>query len=88
MNHSFVVVGDDRQLYAFGQNTKGQLGIGNIKDTHIPTKVGGEVMNKSVIMACGGDHHSLVLTSEGRVYSFGANDEGQLGLGDTCGEFL
>lgn len=30
----------------------------------------------------GGTHHSLALTSQGRVYSFGKNDDGQLGLGE------
>ena len=30
-----------------------------------------------------GGHHSLVLNARGRVYSFGYNSHGQLGLGQT-----
>lgn len=32
-----------------------------------------------VVVAVGGDAHSVVLTAAGRVYTFGANDRGQLG---------
>ena len=30
----------------------------------------------------GGDEHTIVLTTEGKVYSFGRNDDGTLGLGE------
>ena len=30
----------------------------------------------------GGEHHSIALDNEGNVYSFGRNDNGELGLGE------
>jgi len=63
-------------LLAFGQNTKGQLGIGTIADTFMPTRLAGDLRDKGILMACGGDHHSLFLTTEGEVYTVGSNDEG------------
>ncbi|KAA0167327.1 hypothetical protein FNF28_02859 [Cafeteria roenbergensis] len=37
---------------------------------------------RCVAVACGG-HHTLLLTDDGAVLAFGANDAGQLGVGDT-----
>jgi regulator of chromosome condensation len=35
----------------------------------------------------GGEHHSIALTKQGKVYCWGRNDEGQMGLGDIYGEY-
>jgi regulator of chromosome condensation len=41
-----------------------------------------------VTQISGGEHHSIAVTKDGVVYCWGLNDEGQLGLGDTKGEYL
>jgi len=40
-----------------------------------------------VVEIAGGEHHSIARTKDGLVYCWGRNDEGQLGLGDTYGEW-
>lgn len=40
-----------------------------------------------VVQIDGGEHHSIARTREGLVYCWGRNDEGQLGLGDTYGDY-
>jgi alpha-tubulin suppressor-like RCC1 family protein len=38
-------------------------------------------------MIAGGEHHSIAVTVEGKVYCWGRNDEGQCGLGDLYGSY-
>ena len=68
-------------LYSFGRNDYGQLGQGtsDLNAHPTPTKVGTSTW-KAV---AGGWQHSLAIDSDGYLYSFGYNDYGQLGLGDT-----
>jgi alpha-tubulin suppressor-like RCC1 family protein len=38
-------------------------------------------------MVAGGEHHTIAVTDQGRVYCWGRNDEGQCGRGDLFGQF-
>lgn len=38
--------------------------------------------DKEIVNIVGGDEHTLALTSDGKVYGFGRNDDGTLGLGE------
>ncbi len=40
-----------------------------------------------VIMIAGGEHHSIALTREGKVFCWGRNDDGQCGRGDLFGTY-
>jgi hypothetical protein len=40
-----------------------------------------------VVELAGGEHHSIARTKDGAIYCFGRNDEGQVGCGDTYGEW-
>jgi alpha-tubulin suppressor-like RCC1 family protein len=65
------------QLYAFGDDGAGQLGLapaGMLYPT--PKQVTLPAPASSV---AAGQYHTLVLTSDGKVYAFGLNNEGQLG---------
>ena len=76
------------QLYAWGLNNHGQLGIGyKGESTHLPTLVQWDEADKDqkVANVDGGEHHTICLTEEGRVYVWGRNDEGQCGVGDLFG---
>lgn len=71
------------KVYAWGDNTAGQIGDG----TKIPRKfpvhvkgVGGADL-LSNIKAVSGSFHSLALASDGEVYAWGENAQGQLGDG-------
>jgi len=76
--HSLVLDSEGR-VFSFGDNEKGQLGLGDNENKNNPQVIP-NVQNITQI-SCRG-YHSLVLDSEGRVFSFGYNKNGQLGLGD------
>jgi serine/threonine protein kinase len=69
----------DRQgrAYCWGANDHGQLGDGSTTPRSRPVPVAGEL--PSFVEIAAGAEHTCALTSEGRVYCWGANDHGQLG---------
>ena len=76
-----IAVCRDGSLWTWGRNNCGQLGHGNCSDNYkIPTQVQGMATKISLLAAAGGQH-SLVLTESNKVYAFGNNNFGQLGLG-------
>jgi alpha-tubulin suppressor-like RCC1 family protein len=68
-------------LYIWGYNNCGQLGLGDTSDRTTPTKV--TSLNKKVIRGVAGYQQTFVVTEDGDLYSFGFNSNGELGLGDT-----
>ncbi len=68
----------DGTLWAWGQNNKGQLGIGTFTDSNIPMLVG--TANDWVTIACGGTH-SMAIKANGTLWAWGNNANGQLGIG-------
>lgn len=64
-------------VLTLGQGDTGQLGLGpNVMERSKP----GLVKDlKNVIAVCAGGMHTVCLTQEGKVYTFGCNDEGSLG---------
>jgi len=82
-----MVLSDDGRVFSFGMNQGGQLGIGNIKSQNIPQLVTAFQDMRVVQISCG-ENHSLVLTEEGKVFAFGFNLAGQLGLGNTKNQHL
>jgi alpha-tubulin suppressor-like RCC1 family protein len=68
------------QLYAFGKNQSGQLGITPNNDANpTPALVGLPGASGPVTQIAAGGDHSLALTSAGQLYAFGRNRFGQLG---------
>ena len=79
-NHT-LAINSRGELYAWGDNGNGQLGIGKTTDTELsPQRVGSD-SDWEAIKA--GEDHSLALKSDGTLYSWGKNDRGQLGIGST-----
>eukprot|EP00879_Flechtneria_rotunda_P014497 GHRR01015149.1.p1 GENE.GHRR01015149.1~~GHRR01015149.1.p1 ORF type:complete len:445 (+),score=126.49 GHRR01015149.1:103-1437(+) len=75
------IVGDINGVcYTWGRNERGQLGHGDLLQRNIPTVVAG-LQGKAVVKACGGKHHTVVVTKDEESYSFGLNTQGQLGIG-------
>lgn len=68
------------EVYAWGSNSFGQIGNGCNSDQLLPKKVYGLEDEKAISICCGGNH-SMVLTDKGRVFSWGSNKYGQLGIG-------
>ena len=72
---------DTGEVLSFGQGTHGQLGHGDQLDQREP-KVVEALRGKHVNAMAAGLSHSLVLTREGLVYSFGRGKFGRLGHGN------
>ncbi len=79
------------QLYAFGDNQYGQLGIttgsGSLNANPTPTLVTLPGATGGVTQVAAGVFHSLAVTSTGQLYAFGENGYGQLGNEVGNGEF-
>lgn len=84
--HSLFVTRDGK-LFTSGYNDNGQCGMGTTQQVRQPTHVsfldGEDIHQVHVYNGC---EHTLVLTKEGKIYSFGYNYRGQLGLGNTNSE--
>ncbi|XP_071505930.1 X-linked retinitis pigmentosa GTPase regulator-like, partial [Diadema antillarum] len=80
-DHSALVTENGR-LYVFGANDWGQLGLGHTKSSNKPSSVKGLKQAGVVQIACGRSH-TLALTRDCRLHSFGAGGDGQLGHGDS-----
>nr|XP_005897850.1 PREDICTED: probable E3 ubiquitin-protein ligase HERC6 isoform X1 [Bos mutus] len=78
--HSLAVCHKGR-VFAWGAASEGQLGIGEFKETtFIPKKIKTLAGIKIIQVACG-HYHSVALSEDGQVFSWGTNSHGQLGLG-------
>ncbi|WMS40912.1 Ig-like domain-containing protein [Acuticoccus sp. MNP-M23] len=88
---SFAIT-DTGDLYGWGQNTSGQLGLGDEVNRYEPAKI--DIDGKTVVSVSSGTSHTLVLTSDGAVYGFGGNRDGEAdpdaleGPGDPVNEIL
>lgn len=80
-----LVLTSDNGLYAWGSNSNGQLGNGSTTSSAVPVAVDmtGVLAGKTVTNIVAGFNHNLILTSDGGLYSWGANTSGQLGNGST-----
>jgi alpha-tubulin suppressor-like RCC1 family protein len=90
-----LAVKDDGTVWAWGYNYMGQLGqggvslndqgivsIGSEADSYNPAIVNG--ISDAVAVAAGGSH-SVALTRDGSVWTWGSNLDGQLGMGTIGG---
>jgi hypothetical protein len=70
------------EVYAWGCNKNGQIGNGCNAEQLTPIKVNDFNDERIVMISCG-YWHSMALTESGRVFSWGCNGFGQLGIGNT-----
>ena len=81
-NHSMCVCSDGT-VYTWGYGGQGQLGHGTNVNEKLPRRIEYFYKNNIKIVQCAaGWRHSIVLSNELNVYTFGHNDHGQLGTGD------
>lgn len=73
----------DGTVWAWGENTLGQLGVPSTSTSlgysNVAVQVGGGTLTNITAIAANGDH-SLALDSSGRVWAWGYNGTGQLGI--------
>jgi alpha-tubulin suppressor-like RCC1 family protein len=85
-----LAVGGPHELYAFGWNASGQLGVGDCRDRFVPTRVayfdavaqsrGAALPPLSISSVAAGKHHSLASSPDGRLFAWGNDEMGQCGL--------
>ncbi|CAI5703247.1 unnamed protein product [Peronospora effusa] len=77
--HHTAIVTVDGAVYTFGRNDYGQLGLGHKLHMFRPTVVKSLSRMRITQVACG-CYHTLALSDDGKVFPFGRNNHGQLGL--------
>ncbi|XP_011315230.1 E3 ubiquitin-protein ligase MYCBP2 isoform X2 [Fopius arisanus] len=75
--HHTVVLLQNGQVWSFGNNMYGQLGVGDLVAHAGPVQV---KIPTAATQVVAGSNHTVVLTSRGEVYTFGAYQKGQLGM--------
>lgn len=79
--HTLVIAGAQHEVYAWGWNRFGQLGLDGVQDCSRPCRIRGELEGRSVRSVQAGWRHSIAVTREGEVYVWGRGASGVLGLG-------
>jgi len=84
--HSLILT-EDGQVFAFGDNSSGQCGVGS-KESQVTNPKRVDYSGPAIVkMACGNEF-SMILNEEGTIFSFGHPEYGQLGHGSENKEIL
>jgi alpha-tubulin suppressor-like RCC1 family protein len=76
-NHA-LLLGSNGEVYAWGRNASGQLGLGDQASRTVPSRV---VLPAAAVSIAAGREFSVAALADGRVYAWGLNNDGQLGDG-------
>ncbi|XP_057573682.1 X-linked retinitis pigmentosa GTPase regulator isoform X3 [Hippopotamus amphibius kiboko] len=68
---------EDGELFMWGDNSEGQIGLQNITNICVPHRV---TIGKPISWISCGYYHSAFVTTEGELYTFGESEYGKLGL--------
>jgi alpha-tubulin suppressor-like RCC1 family protein len=81
-----VALSDKHQLISWGKSKFGQCGHGDRQTVKTPRLISSDGLRVKFVDVNCGDRHTVAVTSQGHVYSFGCGKHGQLGLGtrDDC----
>lgn len=83
-----ICILENNNVYGWGQNTSGQLGIGDYENRSTPSLITfynneRDGNNKKIAKEFGcGMHFTICLCEDGNVYSCGATSYGKLGIGE------
>ncbi|MCM1296151.1 MAG: hypothetical protein NC311_11475, partial [Muribaculaceae bacterium] len=76
----------DGTVWTWGDNTYGQLGVGTTTDllpycdTPMTVRTDEGMILRNVVAVAAGARHALALTRDGKVYAWGSDDFGELGI--------
>lgn len=76
--------------YCWGSNSAGQLGDNSTTQRTVPVAVNtsGALSGKLIASISSGDEYTCAISQENRVYCWGLNDNGQLGIGSTTSSII
>uniref|UniRef100_A0A8B9PJT0 X-linked retinitis pigmentosa GTPase regulator n=1 Tax=Apteryx owenii TaxID=8824 RepID=A0A8B9PJT0_APTOW len=76
-SYTSAAITEDGQLFMWGDNSEGQIGLANEASVCVPCQV---VVGKPVSSVSCGYYHSALITGDGELYTFGEPENGKLGL--------
>ncbi|XP_025928582.1 X-linked retinitis pigmentosa GTPase regulator isoform X1 [Apteryx rowi] len=76
-SYTSAAITEDGQLFMWGDNSEGQIGLANEASVCVPSQV---VVGKPVSSVSCGYYHSALITGDGELYTFGEPENGKLGL--------
>ncbi|NWR20694.1 RPGR regulator, partial [Emberiza fucata] len=76
-SYTSAAVTEDGQLFVWGDNSEGQIGLASEASVRVPCKVD---IGKPVSFVSCGYYHSALITGDGELYTFGEAVNGKLGL--------
>lgn len=82
-NHSMAITSENR-IFTWGNNVRGQIGNGTFTNVNLPTNITQQFAfeaNEGVQLSSSGRNFGMIITTLGRVFSWGENTNGQLGDG-------
>ncbi|XP_028832428.1 putative E3 ubiquitin-protein ligase HERC3 isoform X2 [Denticeps clupeoides] len=81
-NQHCIALSKDGQLFTWGQNSNGQLGLGKGEPSTLSPQPLKSLMGVPVAQISAGGDHSFAVSLSGAVFGWGKNNAGQLGLND------
>ncbi|KAK3528355.1 hypothetical protein QTP86_034141 [Hemibagrus guttatus] len=76
-SNTSAAITQDGKLYIWGDNSEGQIGLGEEEGTSTPREL---YVEKRVTWISCGYYHSAFVTEDGALFTFGERDSGKLGL--------
>lgn len=82
-NYHSLAVSPAGTVWAWGNNDYGQLGTSSTASANSPVQTTAVPAWSDIFKVTAGSYHSAAMKSDGSLWTWGYNDYGQLGLGDT-----
>lgn len=87
-----VVLDDTGNLWVWGRNDNGQLGINSttnsLEPANLTSLAGSPLFGRKIVDVCVGMGHTIVLDDAGVVWAWGSNNLGQLGINSTVSSLV